>query len=280
MHQTAVAANGHIDTCLFHIFVACLCHVDQCGSLSAADTLLFTGDTDGTATDTHLDEIGSGFDQVVETFLINNISGTDQHFVTIRFLDPLQCCLLPFGIAVGRVDTQYIDTRFNQRRNTFHIVACVDPRAYEQFLIAAGQLFRIVAVAVVVFAEDEILQVLFFVDDRQRVQFVIPDDLVGFTQCHAQFADDQFGERSHEFFHLLVGRILFGTIVATGHHTQQFTVRSTVVRHTDRRVFGALYQSDYICQRIFRRQIGVADYKTGFELLYFPDHFGLAVDRL
>ena len=23
-----------------------------------------------------------------------------------------------------------------------------------------------------------------------------------------------------------------------------------------------------------------ADYKTGFELLYFPDHFGLAVDRL
>ena len=178
VYQATIATDRDINAVSLEILVTSFRYVDQGGSLSATDTFLLTGDTDGTATDTHLDEIGSGFDQVVETFLIDNISGTDQHLVTIRFLDPLQCCLLPFGIAVGRVDTQYIDTRFNQRRNTFHIVACVDPRAYEQFLIAAGQLFRIVAVAVVVFAEDEILQVLFFVDDRQRVQFVIPDDLV------------------------------------------------------------------------------------------------------
>ena len=106
------------------------------------------------------------------------------------------------------------------------------------------------------------------------------DDLIGFAQRHTQFTDDQFGERGHEFFHFLVGGILFCTIVAAGHHSQQFTVRSTVVRHTDRGVFGALYQSDYICQRIFGSQIGVADYESGFELLYSPNHFGLAVDRL
>ena len=112
------------------ILVTSFRYVDQGGSLSATDTFLLTGDTDGTTTDTYLDEIRSGVSQVVETILVNHVSGTNQYLVSVGILDPVQGLVLPFGIAVGRVDTQYVNASLYQCRNTFLIVAGVDTGTY------------------------------------------------------------------------------------------------------------------------------------------------------
>ena len=75
-------------------------------------------------------------------------------------------------------------------------------------------------VAVVVLAEDEVHKFLIFIDDRQRVEFIVPDELVGVAQRDAQFADGQFVERRHMLRHLVVQVILVGAVVAAGNHTQ------------------------------------------------------------
>ena len=130
VYQATIATDRDINAVSLEIFVASFRYVDQGGSLSATDTFLLTGDTDGTTTDTYLDEIRSGISQVVETILVNHVSGTNQYLVSVGILDPVQGLVLPFGIAVGRVDTQYVNASLYQCRNTFLIVAGVDTGTY------------------------------------------------------------------------------------------------------------------------------------------------------
>ena len=97
VYQTTIATDRDINAVSFEILVTSFRYVDQGGSLSATDTFLLTGDTDGTTTDTYLDEIRSGVSQVVETILVNHVSGTNQYLVSVGILDPVQGLVLPFG---------------------------------------------------------------------------------------------------------------------------------------------------------------------------------------
>ena len=61
MNDTTVRADRNINTGLFKVLISCLADFDQSGSLSTADTLLFTGDADGAAADTDLDKVSAAF---------------------------------------------------------------------------------------------------------------------------------------------------------------------------------------------------------------------------
>ena len=67
VYQATIATDRDINAVSLEILVTSFRYVDQGGSLSATDTFLLTGDTDGTTTDTYLDEIRSGVSQVVST---------------------------------------------------------------------------------------------------------------------------------------------------------------------------------------------------------------------
>ena len=54
---------------------------------------------------------------------------------------------------------------------------------------------------VIIFAEDKVLKFLGFIYDRQAIQFMVPDNGIGFAQSNPQFTDNQVLVRSHEFGH-------------------------------------------------------------------------------
>ena len=83
MHDPAVGTDGHIDPRLFIIFVPGFGYLDQRRSLSAADSLLLSGDTDGAAADTDLDEICSRVRKETESFRIHHISGSHLHRIAV-----------------------------------------------------------------------------------------------------------------------------------------------------------------------------------------------------
>ena len=102
--DTAVGAHGHVDTGLLVVLVASAADVDQRGGLATADTLGLTGDADGTAADTDLDEVGTAVRQEAEALGVDNITGTDLNVLTIVGANPLNGALLPLAEALGRVD--------------------------------------------------------------------------------------------------------------------------------------------------------------------------------
>ncbi|MNC54897.1 hypothetical protein D3C75_1043960 [compost metagenome] len=94
---------------------------------------------------------------------------------------------LPFGITVRGVDAEHIRTCFHKRRNAFFIVSGVDPGANDQLLVAVMQLQRVLLVAVIILAEDEVHQITAAVHNRQTVQLMVPDHIIGFGQRDSLF---------------------------------------------------------------------------------------------
>src|SRR5699024_4852995 len=110
MHDAAIRTDRNINTGLFIIFITCPGHFDRRSRLSTADTLLLTGDADGAAADTDLDEVCTGFCQEAESFRIDDVSGTDLDTVAITIADPLQRDGLPLAEAFAGIDAQYVRT--------------------------------------------------------------------------------------------------------------------------------------------------------------------------
>jgi hypothetical protein len=96
--------------------------------------------------------------------------------------DPLQRVRLPLGITLGGIDAQAVRPRFDQSRDTLCVIPAVDGRSYQVPFVLVQQLLRVLLVAVIVLAEHEVFQMVLFVDDRQAVQLVIPQDVVRLTE--------------------------------------------------------------------------------------------------
>ena len=66
IYDTTVGADGNVDACFFEVFVSCFCYFDNSGSLTTANTFLFSCDTDGTTADTDLDEVSACLSEEAE----------------------------------------------------------------------------------------------------------------------------------------------------------------------------------------------------------------------
>ena len=133
MNDTAVRAERNVISCLFEVLVTSLCYSEYSGSLAAADTLLLTCDADGTAADTDLDEVCAAVSEELEAFCVNNIAGTDDGIRIVLFA-PLECSFLPYGETVGGVKAENVSTCFQECRDTFLIISCIDSGTNDELL--------------------------------------------------------------------------------------------------------------------------------------------------
>src|SRR5574344_115649 len=112
--------------------------------------------------------------------------------------------------------------------------------------------------AVVILTENKILQHLIVVDNWKTVQFVVPNKIVCIVKRNPELSGNQLRKWSHEFFHLQIKRVAAWTIITTGNHAQQFSIRRTIFGNTNCRISGFLLQNQNIAQRTIGSDISVA----------------------
>jgi hypothetical protein len=61
---------------------------------------------------------------------------------------------------------------------------------------------------------------LIFINDWQTVQFVVPDNIVGFGERNSKFSGNQFGEWCHKFAYFFVEAVAGDAEIAAGYNPQ------------------------------------------------------------
>ena len=133
---------------------------------------------------------------------------------------------------------------------------------------------------IVVFAEYKVAEFAVFGYDRQCVEFVIPDDVVGLFQAGAFRSGDEFLPWSHERLDFGVHVHTADPVVTAGDQSQESAFRRAVFRHRHGGVAGPLFQGYHFCKRIIRFQVGIALDKSGFVGFCLADHGSFLFDRL
>ena len=280
VHNAAVGADGHVDAGFLEVFVPGLGHFDDCRSLAPADAFLFPGDADGTAADPDLHEVSAAFCQEPEAFSVHHVAGPYLDGITVFVPDPFQGPFLPFTVAFGGVDAQYVRTGFHQGRYPLFVVTGVDAGAYHVAFLVVQQFQGILFMGGVVFPEHHVHQVALFVDNGQGVQFVFPDDVIGLFQGDVAAAHHHVGNRGHEILHLVFHVHTADPVVTAGDDAFQMTVLAAVAGNGHGAVAGLFLQGQYIGQGAFRTQVGVADHEPGLEALDPGHHGSFAFDGL
>ena len=180
--DTAIGTDWHIDAGLFEVFVTRRRDLNDRRCLSASDSLLLSRDTDGAAADADFDEVRADFGQIAKAFAVNDIAGAYFHGVAVFFAYPADRIRLPLAVALGTVDAEHIHAGLDQRRNSFFVVARIHAGTNHIALVLVQKLVRIVLMRIVVLAEYEVCQSLVFIDDRKRVQLVVPKNVVCLAQ--------------------------------------------------------------------------------------------------
>ncbi len=264
LDDAAVRANRYINAGFLKIFIACRRDFNQCGCLSAADALLFAGDADRAAADADFDKIRARFCQETEAVTVHDIARADLDLVAIVRANPIDGAALPFGEALGGVDAECVRPRLNQRRDTLGIVAGVDARADDITFVLVEQLQGIFLVGIVVLAEYHIDKMLVFIDQREGIQLVVPDDVVCFFQRGISRCGNQLFKGRHEIaYHLGPGHAR-NAVVTAGDNAQQPAVCRAVVGDGYGRMSGAFFQREDIIQRGVRLDIGIGNNKARF----------------
>ena len=135
VYDTAVGAKRNVDTCLLEVLVTSLCYSKYGGSLTATDTLLLSCDTDGTASDTDLDEVCAAVNEELEALSVYYVTCTDDN-IGIVGLDPAKCLLLPYGESVGRVEAESVSACCDKSGNSLFVVSCIDTGTYNELLFS------------------------------------------------------------------------------------------------------------------------------------------------
>ena len=278
--DTAVGAHGHVDAGLLVVLVASAADVDQRGGLATADALGLAGNADGTAADTDLDEVGTAVGQEAEALGVDNVTGTDLDVLAVVGANPLDGALLPLAEALGGVDAQDIGTGLDEQRHALGIVAGVDTGADHVALVVIEQLVGVGLVAVVVLAEDDTHKVIVVVDDRQSVELVVPDDVVGNLKADVLVAHDELLTRGHELGNLLLVVIAAGAIVTAGDDTQELALGSAVVGDRHGGVTGLLLELDDLLHGHVGGQRGIGLNETSLVILNGLDHSSLGLGGL
>ena len=131
MDETTVTTDGDIDACLFEVLVTSMRYIDDRRSLSTTNTLLLTGDTDRSTTDTDLDEVGTSFGEIAEALFVDDITCPDEDVIAIVLTDPAKGVVLPFGVAIRGVDAEDIGTSLDECRDTLGVVTGIDTSSDE-----------------------------------------------------------------------------------------------------------------------------------------------------
>ena len=278
--DAAVGAHGHVDAGLLVVLVTSTADIDQCGGLATADALGLAGDADGAATDTDLDEVGTAVGQEAEALGVDDVTSTNLDVLAVVGADPLDGALLPLAEALGRVDAQDVGTGLDEQRHALGIVAGVDTGADHVALVAIEQLVGVGLVAVVVLAEDDAHQMVVVVDDRQGVELVVPDDVVGNLEADVLVAHDKLLTRGHELGDLLLVIIAAGAIVTAGDDAQELALGGAVVGDRHGGVTGLVLELDDLLHGHVGGQCGIGLDEAGLVILDGLDHGGLGLGSL
>ena len=146
--------------------------------------------------------------------------------------------------------------------------------------MSVEQFVRIGLVLLVVLAEYHVHKVVVVVNDGQRVQLVVPNNVVGFLQRGACGANDELFTGGHE---LRYGRVEIHAgkaIVAAGNNTQQLALALTVFGNGHGGMAALFLQRNNVAKRCVGGKVGIATYETGLVVLYAANHCGLVFDGL
>ena len=278
--DAAVGANGHVDAGLLVVLVTSAADVDQRGGLATADALGLTGNADGTAADTDLDEVGTAVCQEAEALGVDDVTGTDLDVLAVVGANPLDSALLPLAEALGGVDAQNVGAGLDEQRHALGIVAGVDTGADHVALVVIEQLVGVGLVTVVVLAEHNAHEVIVIVDDGQGVEFVVPDDVIGNLKADVLVAHDELLTRGHELGDLRLVVIAAGAIVTAGDDAQELTLGGAVVGNRHSRVTGLLLELNDLLHGHVRGQRGIGLNETSLVILDGLDHGGLGLGAL
>ena len=278
--DAAIGADGHIDAGLLVVLVTGLCDLDDCGGLTTADALGLTGNADGTAANADLDEVCTGLSQETEALGIHNVACAHLHGIAVVLTDPGDGTALPLGVALGGVDAEHIHASLDQCGNALGIVAGVDAGTDHIALVGIQQLVDVLLVGIVVLAEHEVFQVALSIHQRQRVDLVVPDDIVAVVQRGILRCGDQLLDGSHKGGN---GSIIGGvvdTVITGGHNAHQLAVRSAIGSDSNGGVAGAGLELQHIVQGGGRSQVGIGDHITGLIALDAAHHGSLVLNAL
>ena len=278
--NAAVRADRHIHTRPFIVFIPCLTDFNQRCRLSTANPLRFPGNTDGTATDTDLYEIGACLRKKQKTFTIHHIACADLHAVAVLFANPLNGHPLPFGKPFRRINTEHICPCIDKKRHTLLIVAGIDTGAHDKTLLRIQHFIRILTMRIVVLTENETVKAAVFIQNRKGIDLIIPDNIIGFGKCDAKPGSDQLFKRRHKIGNLLAAVHTAHTVITARYDPHQFPVRCTVLCNRHGRMPRLCLQRKDIRQRIHRSQIGIAEYEPRLLCLYTGHHRRLILRRL
>ena len=110
---------------------------------------------------------------------------------------------------------------------------------------------------IVVLAEHHIFQVALSIHQRQRVDLVVPDDVVAIVQRGIFRSSDQLFKRGHEGGDRGIIRGVVDAVVTRCHNAQQLAIGSAVGGNGNGGVAGACLQLQHIVQGGSGGQIGV-----------------------
>ena len=279
--DAAVRADGDVDTRLLVVFVTLGTHVDECRCLSASDALRLARNADGTAADADLDKVCPRICEETEALTVHDVARANLDRITELLADVLDRHALPLGEPLRGVDAENIDARVDERRNAFRIVACIDACTDDVALVVVGQLQLIFLVVRVVLAEHHIAQALILVDERQHVELVLPDEIVGERQGgRIRIGPDELLERRHERMHFRIERHAGDTVVTARHDADELAVRGAVFRDRHGRMSRLSEKIEHPTECRIRTDVRVTADKARFIVLHTRDHRRLCLDGL
>ena len=113
---------------------------------------------------------------------------------------------MPHGVTFTAVYAKNVRSRIDEHRHARFEIQRVDACADKITLLCVKHFERIFLVLFIVFAENEIHKSVVFVNDGKAVEFVVPDDVVGFRERDRCRCDDKFFSRRHKRRHFVVQR--------------------------------------------------------------------------
>ena len=272
VNDTAVRADRNIDACLLIVFVTCLADIDKSRSLTASDTLRLTGDADGAAADTDLDEICSCLCEEQEAFTVNNIARANLYLRSELLMNVVKSNALPLGISLRGINAESINACIKKKRNTLSIVTRIDTCAYTIAFIFVNELILKLLILRVILAENHIHEALVLVNEREHVELAFPDDVVSFRKSRACICIDELFKWSHELRYRCIHGHACYTIVTARNNTQKLSRRRTILGNRHRRMSGDFLERENFTKCSRRLDVGIAGNKSGFIALYLFDH--------
>ena len=185
VNDTAVRADGNINTCFLIVFVTCSSNLNNSACLSASDTLCFSGDTDRAAADTDFNKVSASLCKEAEAVTVNYVTCANLYRIAISLTNKVNGLLLPDCKALRGIDTENISARINKRGNTLLIVTGVYTRSNNISLVCIKKLLGIFLMLSVVLTEYEILKITVLVNYRKRIELIVPDNIVSFLKSCA-----------------------------------------------------------------------------------------------